>query len=350
MYSFITIDDMKGLLGAEGGEEDPSLRQMWDDGLKESVCPLGQITYEDFRRFIKGQKKYDEPLSPVPKRRSVTLSMELSPLQSVPEGSISPQPKTQAFVQFSDAQSLNRLSIPSMGMPGLPVRSKSPYNHKAVDIGFPGGDRARVEGVPRPMMQRKRSRSEGDTNDAVDSYSRKYSGPAPLSRAIGELKEVLQDQSISNIEIHKALYRKHREFRNSVMLASKLFDQKQKARKLAYANRGDNYRRPSLEKRASLVLKRGVAGPPDKATAGLSIAGTVNRHQDPSKDENILLPRSARTEATINGSSLDSGVTSFVEACPGPHNPVQVADASRRSGRARRPRQKTVSDISGMIR
>ena len=54
---YITIEDMKGLLGSNEGEDDPAIRQMWDEGLKECACPLGRITYDDFCSFIMGKAR-----------------------------------------------------------------------------------------------------------------------------------------------------------------------------------------------------------------------------------------------------------------------------------------------------
>jgi hypothetical protein len=48
---------MKGLLGSNEGEDDPAIRQMWDEGLKECACPLGRITYDDFCCFIMGKAR-----------------------------------------------------------------------------------------------------------------------------------------------------------------------------------------------------------------------------------------------------------------------------------------------------
>lgn len=84
---------MKGLLGANEGEDDPALRQMWDDGLKECVCPLGRITYDDFRIFIKGQKREKETTRSGRRRTSMKPTNDASPLQAVPEGSLTPQPE-----------------------------------------------------------------------------------------------------------------------------------------------------------------------------------------------------------------------------------------------------------------
>lgn len=332
---FITLDDLKGLLGTKQDAEDEALSKMWEDGLAECVCPLGKISYDDFRMFIKGQRRDIEPNSPIPKRLSKRMVMDVSPLQPVPEGSMSPQAKHQVFGKFHEMSALESLNLPFLGAPLIPTVPE-PAKVENANIGFPG------DLIPKPVHKRVRSRSLGETpvgeelwrDDSEGSQEpravRRSSAILFPSKAICDLQYVIKDESKTALEVHKALYRKHREFRQSVLLASKLFDQKQKARKFQIAQIAPENRSDLLVKRASLVMRRGAA--PLKGSKGMM---ATSEHLSKSMREPEPVPPPAPPE---------------VESSPDVAHTIRVADAARRSGRPRRPRQKTASDISGMLR
>lgn len=322
---------MKGLLGAAEDDNDEALSQMWEDGLAECVCPLGRITFDDFRMFIKGQKRDKEPGSPIQRRASRRLVLDANLLQAVPEGSMSPQAKHHVFAKFDEMSALESLKLPLMGMPPVPISSPSATGKAHADIGFPTD-------LPKPFVKRSRSRSLGETtsgsnltHDQGETDQRASTKMLPRvilpSKSIGELRHVLADESITAREIHQALYRKHRQFRQSVIAASKLFDQKQRARKFESAL-ASSERRPDLEKRASLVMKRGAS--PLLPQKGFS-----------------LEPKSEH----VSGRHIpDIPEPPSPDMSPDFDQTRKVADASKRSGRPRRPREKTSSDISGMLR
>ena len=106
----------------------------------------------------------------------------------------------------------------------------------------------------------------------------------------------------------QAAYKAHNEFRKSVLEASKTFEQKYMARKLEIAAKAtsNSFKRQD-NARASLVMRRQS----DKA----------RQMEQPQLQSNSDHERKEKVE-----------------------------DASRRSGRPRRQRQKTNSDISGMLR
>jgi hypothetical protein len=322
---------MKGLLGTNEGEDDPALRQMWNDGLKECVCPLGRITYDDFRVFIKGQKREKETIRPGLRRTSVNLTNDAIPLQPVPEGSLSPQPVAQAFPRFFEATALSSLSLPPLGG-GIPnVQSGLRGMESAADTQLPGDRRFVPEVLPRRLQGRgRRSRSEGNAFDEGDGVT--YH---PI-RGFGEAQRATNDESTSIVDFHKTQrYQKHREFRNSVIVASKLFDQKHKARKFARAQ--DSAVKEGFASRlqtsANLVLKHGV-------NPGVS-SGSCTFEAEGNKSDPHLKSLRAETEAQRSTHDIEDG--SFVGSTKS-----QVDDASRRSGRPRR--QRTTSDISGMLR
>lgn len=348
---------MKDLLGTTEDQEDEALRQMWQDGLDECSCPLGRITYDDFRMFVKGQKVEREATStsPIPKRPSKRFVMEGSLLQAVPEGSMSPQAKQQVFAKFDDIPALDTLKLPTLGLPLVPPLTPDLMGKKeqVVNIGFPAD-------LPKTVHKRVRSRSLGETplgeeryrfdEEELTSAAIRMALPCVVrpSKAIGELRHVIGDASKSGRVIHKALYRKHREFRQSVMVASKLFDQKQKTRKLqsaldASANRDTEPRKQTehttrnFDRRASLVMRRGKADD----TVKVGSLETKSEHYTKTHGEERVGPIAVK-----------SPVPPPVEASPeiDQLQTKQVADATKRSGRPRRQRHKTASDISGMLR
>jgi hypothetical protein len=333
---FITFKDMKDLLGTSDGEEDEQIMQMWTDGMSECACPLGRITYDDFRMFIKGQTKEREPGSPSRRSHAGRKSVEGSPLlQAVPEGTVSPQAKHQTFARFEEMSALESLKMPMLGPPPTPPLPATPQGEskmlKKVDIPFPS-----VLEVPAPTHKRTRSRSLGeppalvwydfDEEEEEDvtaspTEGRKSHCVVLPSRAIGELQQVIQDESNTPLVVNKALYRKHREFRRSVLEVSKLYDQKRQATK----RQATKLQHEPLDgsgvvaetKRASLVMRRGSAGGSMRDSLS-KLSGASNTQHLPSKSEH---ERNQRFE-----------------------------EAAKRSGRPRRPRQRTTSDLSGMLR
>lgn len=321
---------MKDLLGTEDGGEnaDEEILQMWKDGISECACPLGRIYYDDFRMFVKGQTKERESLTP---RRRSRKSLEGSPvLGAVPELTTSPQAKTQTFARFEEMSALESLKMPMLDIPNTPSPPLPPMPQgerkvlKEVDIAFP------AEIPPPPGHRRNRSHSlsepptikwydieeEEEVTDVTSSQTGGRKTCVVLhSPAIGELKQFIKDESKTPLVINKAHYRKHREFRRSVLEASKLFDKKRHTNNLNRESLdGSAFDRP---KRASLVMRRGSA-------------------------------RGLKKDSLAKLQSQSAGLC-LVPASDYERN-IAVEEAAKRSGRIRRPRTKTTSDLSGMLR
>ena len=185
-----------------------------------------------------------------------------------------------------------------------------------------------------PYSRKNRSQSLGESPHPTD-FMRDIREVQAITSAKFLRSVVLRSKSIGELgheeygsarELHQALYQKHRQFRQSVIAASKLFDQKQKARKFQDAVIS-NDRRPQFNTRASLVMRRGAPPPPIEDT--------------------LLAPKS---EHVTRGNVSESPSPPSNEVSPDNDDDRKVTDASRRGGRPRRPRQKTTSDISGMLR
>eukprot|EP00934_Nitzschia_sp_Nitz4_P005363 Nitzschia sp. Nitz4//scaffold11_size288233//284721//287471//NITZ4_000830-RA/size288233-snap-gene-0.68-mRNA-1//-1//CDS//3329534242//5353//frame0 len=181
---YITFEDVKGMLGSEGDDED--LCQMWDEGISECKCPLGHVSYDDFRRYVKGQKVDKDPAMQQ-RRKSKDFTLDGIPLHSVLEGDDVDPP-----------------------VPPKPPRKQSE------------GDLATLTGKPTRTVRvyrRKRSKSLGDLP--------------------GEMKEDTVEVSvIVDGPTHQDVVEKHRDFRLSVQAALRRFDAQQSARKVAKSHSG----------------------------------------------------------------------------------------------------------------
>ena len=272
------------------------MNQIWDDGVKEYNYRLGGITYEEFRMFMKGQAPERETILSTTRRSSRQLNPPSSPvLEAVPEGSVSPQPKHKSFTKFDGIGSLDGLHMPALALP------PNEKHRVPTDIPFP------LELPPCPLKRASRSKSlEGQSNPwGEDEESAKTRQPkrsslySPTTRAIDDLEDVVRDQTKSALFVNRAIYHKNLEMRLAILEASKEFDQKRHAIMLQQSLQGG---RSSALPGASLVMRRGT---------------TYNVP---------LAPKSESDE---------------MEA---------VEDASRRGGRPRRKREKTHSDMTGMLR
>jgi hypothetical protein len=214
--SFITFDDLVDILG-NGTENEDALEKIWVESLEECKAHLDRITFEDFKRLMKGQPNEiggGSSLAP-------SEPNSLRGLSTVPEGMLPVVPSEAA---------LEDLDVP----PGLFLDDQ-------------------VEN-PRLFYGKGRSLSyeqKGDSWDADDSREfNKDSSLAVLlpSHPAADFDEI--GASMTPLTANKALYRKHREMRLAVLEASKQFDKK----------RNDIQKRNHLT-HAGLIMKRGAKPP-----------------------------------------------------------------------------------------
>jgi hypothetical protein len=112
------------------------------------------------------------------------------------------------------------------------------------------------------------------------------------SKAEGAYEAAINDSSKSSLVVNRAMYRKHREMRLAVQEASKEFDLTRNQRRTSISNNTVQYTKNGL------IMKRGAVPPVE----------------------------------------LEDG-----------HQRALFAAAAKRSGRARKTRNKTVSDVTGML-
>lgn len=217
--SFITFDDLVDILG--NGTEDDALEKIWIESLEECKAHLDRITFEDFKRLMKGQPKEIGGGSSL---SSLTPSSEpnsLRGLSTVPEGMLPVVP--------SDA-ALEDMDLPS---------------------GFLLDDE--IEN-PRQFYGKGRSLSYEQTGGSWDADdSREFNKDSSLAVLLPSHPAAAYEEinaSATPLTANRVLYRKHREMRLAVLEASKQFDKK----------RNDIQNRNHLT-RAGLIMKRGSKPP-----------------------------------------------------------------------------------------
>lgn len=399
------------LMGSDALQSEVSMRTMWADSMKAVKCQNARITYDDFLLLMKGQTRENPSSrsgSPVPAPvhhvHTVALDSSLSSLNAsaklpiVPEGEQPPDDvpvveaspnmpheilKREALAKPSSMTSPTTLrpkfsgpidsplsmdddddliqnssgpgvpgSVASLTPPSSPVRGASDYvtpRSGRKQIEFMGGMNSGIElpglevtsnGSRSPSYlgrgenARKRSVSydekakdelenrESESKGELESKSEKLVGPDELHAVADIVRDMLLPEtghinvsssdlgvddktSKSALVANRKLYRAHRQMRLAVLEASKRFEEQQ------------------AEHAKELLMAR------QAKEAGATTAGLVMRHgyhkQVSSRAIRQLLSENQAQQQQL------------------------VAVASRKGGRGRRTRKKTISDMSGML-
>ena len=327
--SFITFQDVKDLFGS--GNQSDDMFQMWQEGMTEYACPLGRITYDDFRMILKGRGRELEQPALIKRSTLLPKVKEGSPLlQAVPEGSMSPQVKHAIFTKFDDTP-------PSLKMPSLDSHPEDDNLKPSLDTKFP------LDLLPAlPTHRRIRSGSLG-------SEPRRSLPESPLGdlSQLAELTEDEEDEDLGSAEMSIGLhsldapasptrdylgdfpsertnggetFKQHNDFRRSILKASRTFEAKVLARKLEIAAAANQVSQPPVvDSRASLIMRRGTQA---------------------QRPEIVQIDNRERSDSPASSVASDKQATA-----------TEVAAACKRGGRPRRERRKrTTSDISGMLK
>jgi len=170
---FITLDDFMELMGASNGSENEEyLRVIWKDTVGNTSSRRDRITYDDFLLLMKGQP-------------------------------------TNAPGESSSNQRLGFGSIPE---------DSEPISGEDIDLSVSG------ESL-RHVYKKMRSRSMDDTTSP-----KRVSLLSLQHRSIGN---IMNDESKTPLQVHRSMYRAHREMRLAVLEASKRFEEKQAKRQNA---------------------------------------------------------------------------------------------------------------------
>lgn len=251
------------------------LEKIWLDSLKECKAHLDRITFDDFKRLMKGQPK--ETAAPSFRLDANALLKSERSLQPVPEDITASRLDVSALLMRSA---------------GISERSLQPVQEGIAQI------LADIPAIPEEPHSPVKSRSRSFDQDfsSYDDFSKSsptLSEHRDASLALSfrskiecELPGLVTDLSMSPLVVNRALYRKHREMRLAVLEASKQFDLTRVQR------RSEEFAQ------AGLIMKRGKLTPVELEDA---------------------------------------------------HQKALFDAATKKSGRVRRTRNKTVSDVSNML-
>lgn len=391
------------LMGSDALQSEVAMRRMWADSMKAVKCQNARITYDDFLLLMKGQTRENpvsrsaSPVHATVFESTVPSLVPTTKLHVVPEGEHSPDvnvfrapPKLSNEISNPDSvgkalaknpspsalrpkfsESLESPlsmdddddlfhaagpgvpgSVASLTPPSSPVRGATDYvtprsGRKNIEfisgrtggIELPGlditSDGSKSESyVGRGDLIRKRSvsyddkdkkddsetKDESENRSESESRSEKLAGPEELNAVADIVRDMLlpetdhthkkgglgvDDKSKSALVVNRNLYRAHRQMRLAVLEASKRFEEQQ------------------AEHAKELLMAR------QAKEVGATTAGLVMRHGY-NKQVSSEAIRQLLSENKAQQQQL-------------------VAMASRKGGRGRRTRKKTISDMSGML-
>ena len=377
---------------------------MWAEGMAQSKCPNARITYDDFLLLMKGQSTDASPLEPTDVNLRTTNQLEnsiaklqSSKLLSVPEGELGfkesedesePDADKRVVLPSGDIVSpdgtiipaakpelipippilpqIRRSLTPRAGEPGLshsaptspakglvdedvdsplsmdddndipsvrnltppqtPTRGAQDYctplsGRRSIDFKVENFESIAVPGLPTQtptLYVRRRSKSvddqdkkgegNGDEKEAVfHQDSRRAMNLPEHNHSQREIEAFVRDESKSALVVNRKLYRAHRQMRLAVLEASKRFEEQQ-----------------AQHAKDVLTAQKEVAqgGPP--VHAGLVMKHGRKEHVSSEAIKKMLQDDQQERQAVVE-------------------------KATRRGGRGRRTRKKTVSDMSGML-
>jgi hypothetical protein len=352
------------LMGSDAITSEDDMERMWGDGVKSLKGQHARITYDDFLLLMKGQtmethaeetpeaiaaeeegKEEDE------KKKDVALVNDITPAPKSPTKEY--LPISSAIEHFDSPLSMDdedetedddHVVASGPGVPGTAASLTPPASPmRGTDLyATPGAQRRafcelkdaaglELPGLTKPPpYTRRRSRSL-DEQDAVPKKDKpaaaakdddnRLSAVAEVVRDMilpetdhhslrpcnNEIADAIHDESKTALVVNRKLYRAHRQMRLAVLEASKRFEEQQAehAKQVISAAREASERHRVVQ--AGLVMRHG------------------HKKQVSTKSIRALLERNREQQNSL------------------------VEKANRSSGRGRRSKKKTVSDMSSML-
>lgn len=362
---YITFDNVMALMGRDGAESEDEMKAMWSDSMRECNSVNARITYDDFLLLMKGQTKYCDvgmppPAGQQPAIQSATVQAGaldiLYECTSISEGTEGSDDRTDSFMPSMRRESTggipmspktSSLMIPavdeSVDIDDIPpsMDDEDDFDQKlsdSADLVMKLKQEARISPPTSPIcppspgssillkgaalspisdFRRHRSRSldDQDLNSGFDQERDPPHFGSDIRRAmplpehthnIMEIEKVIHDESLTPLVVNRQLYRAHRVMRLSVLEASKRFEEQQVERTKA-SIQAKEQAESSSRFGAGLVMRRGHKKEVSSDTIRKLMAQKQEQH-----------------ETVIN-------------------------DAARKSGRGKRRRKKTISDMSEMM-
>ncbi len=331
------------LVGNDELHSEEQLRTLWKESMKSVNCTTAHIAYDDFLLLMKGQtnelevqppSKRTSWLNSVPEGVSVAEEHSESPemectdsaivpfdgpnlsetqshlieVRNMDEGSLSSLPNMTSPVMYEES------SDSSFGMTASPVLDSPSVTKVLSEV--PATEDSHVPDsttLKKPStITRGRSKSLADEADGLDeSPAPAFRGDTRRALALPERdpkvnQELAKNQSALAVSRH--LYRAHRQMRLAVLEASRRFEEEQ-------ARRARDALMAQKTKEAGLM--------------GLGQAGLVMRHGH-------------RVQVTTDA------IRRYLEDYKAEQQEL-VDKATRRGGRGRSKRKKTISDMSAMM-
>eukprot|EP00980_Cylindrotheca_fusiformis_P000367 scaffold91_cov127-Cylindrotheca_fusiformis.AAC.27 len=346
---YVTLDDIMNLVGNDSHVSEENMRKMWGDSTKAVNCTEAQISFDDFLLLMKGQTREagdtegllkgmiaeeksngfillpsgdrvsvdgrileSKSSTPTPDRPLKTPLMPLSPIPSMSDGvaGIEDTP-----LSMDDDDDMNALSggfrqTPPSSPSRLGQVYVSPGNRVSpLVLGVEQDKAAELPFIPIPKpgkYVRKRSRSF-DEKDFKKFEGQLFTADARRAVALPERDATIDDKNQSALKVNRQLYRAHRQMRLAVTEASKRFEEQQArhARNYLLAQEAEKNQAPA--KIAGLVMRR------------------VENKTVSSEEVKKLLEENKKEQQSL----------------------MEVA--SKRGGRGRRTRKKTISDLGSMM-
>lgn len=339
------------LVGNDELHSEDQLRALWKESMKSVNCTTAHIAYDNFLLLMKGQTKEPEIqppssrvswLNPVPEGISIAESIAEENVEEMPESphkeTKESPPHSPRVANLSEAESLlieNRItdegsmsSLPNMtspvmydessnsslGMPAVPSMDSPLAAKVSAEVQVATGDQLPdFAALKKPStITRGRSKSLADESESFDESSAPaFHGDTRRALALPErdpkvTEELAKNQSALAVSRH--LYRAHRQMRLAVLEASRRFEEEQARR----------------ARDALMAQKTKEAG-----MMGLGQAGLVMRHGH-------------REQVTTDA------IRRYLDQYRAEQQQL-VEKATRRGGRGRSKRKKTISDMSSMM-
>ncbi len=374
---YITFDNIMELMGRDGAENEDEMRAMWTESMRACNSTNARISYDDFLFLMKGQpRQYYTEQSQVQTGQSMTSMGPVETLaqdndagfrSSVPE---SFQPgldvlyETTSISESTEDDNEMQKFIPAALVPGTSISSlpTSPSRQLGLDLeddvpltmdaedDFDQKISDSADDIMRKKLEtsrfttppqsplcppsptssmlltsaatvspladftRRRSKSVDD-QDPEELIGPQTKFTTDIRRALPlpehthdtqEIEKVIHDDTLTPLVVNRQLYRAHRKMRLAVLEASKRFEDQQMKRTKAELQ-AQQQKDSSARFGAGLVMRRGHK----KEVSSETI-------------RSLMMKRQKQHES-------------------------QIHHAAKRSGRVKRSRKKTVSDMSAML-
>lgn len=400
---YVTFDNVMDLMGRDAADSEDAMRQMWGDSMRacNNHSSKAHITYEDFLLLMKGQTRdgetkrrpshpgYDNsgfdpkafgniihevpsivessktmagnlevlhevstsdgndtegddmisPNSPSVEEKGL-LSEKITPFgQTILEPpnldsfndvfeddmplSMDEENEDEALDKSADLAMLKAKSAESFTPPQSPVRGPKDFITPTSERFRASPDSQKLIDAPAlPLLEQKtpldtsRRRSKSvDAQETLETKDEEDLQPPHLlplylpehTHNQREIDSMIKDETVTPLVVNRKLYRAHRQMRLAVLEASKRFEDQQFTRTKAELQAKQKAEEASVRFGAGLVMRRGLK----KELSSEAIRGLMRQKQE---EQQTLVER-----------------------------------ATRRGGRGKRTRKKTISDMSGML-